>query len=144
MNPKIGEVASLPRGGKWRSRLIPYTAAIRQWRAEGKSYRQIAVLLDDLGLHISASAVNNFVRVRDDRRGRCQYTLPDESLSGAAPQIHNAGEHLEASRLEALTAIQQPNQHEMKKFIFHEQTVKRNTLMDDQLEINDPLTMQQS
>jgi hypothetical protein len=63
---------SLNRGGRpWRSKLLPYAAAIARYQRDGKTYEQIAaLLLSDHGVSAHPDTINSFVLVRIKARKR--------------------------------------------------------------------------
>jgi hypothetical protein len=64
-------------GLPFRSKLVPFEAHIRHWMKAGKTYVQMAELLQrEQGLKVAASTINAFVRVRHRGRGR-RAMLPD-------------------------------------------------------------------
>lgn len=79
---RIKDLAKLPRGKAWASRLCAFEDAIRAQRKAHKSYREIAAWLDTQGLRVSASSVHGFVKARALRK-RPLYTLPEPT---AAPR----------------------------------------------------------
>ncbi len=83
--PRIKELAKLPRGKAWASRLCVFEDAIRARRKARQSYRAIAAWLDTQGLRVSASSVHGFVKARA-RRKRPLYELPEPpAATPAAP-----------------------------------------------------------
>lgn len=81
---RIKELAKLPRGKAWASRLCAFEDAIRAQRKAHKSYREIAAWLDTQGLHVSASSVHGFVKARAQRK-RPLYALPEPSPAPPTP-----------------------------------------------------------
>ena len=77
---RIKELAKLPRGKAWASRLCAFEDAIRAQRKAHKSYREIAAWLDTQGLHVSASSVHGFVKARAQRK-RPLYALPEPTAA---------------------------------------------------------------
>jgi hypothetical protein len=83
---RIRELARLPRGKAWASRLCAFEDAIRAQRKAHKSYREIAAWLDTQGLHVSASSVHGFVKARAQRK-RPIYALPEPIPAPPAPAV---------------------------------------------------------
>ena len=139
MNPNIAQLARLPRGKPFESRLNRFAAEIRAWRSENVPYRKIAVSLAELGLSISAAAVHNYVRVRDLGRARRQYALP-EWLDGAATLAKHRDEAVAPATVSpVLNVAPVPVPVTQKKFVYQAQPSKQTRLSDEQLKINDPL-----
>ena len=84
----IKELAKLPRGKAWASRLCAFEDAIRAQRKAHKSYREIAAWLDTQGLRVSPSSVHGFVKARAQRK-RPLYALPEPTatLAPATPTL---------------------------------------------------------
>jgi|ERR1035437_3392669 hypothetical protein len=71
-------------GKPFQSKLLPHTEFIRECRAEGMGYRQIAAdLRMRFGLKTAAANVFSFVKVRARRRP--VFTLPPHESAATAP-----------------------------------------------------------
>lgn len=79
---RIKELARLPRGKAWASRLCVFEDAIRTQRKAHKSYREIAAWLDTQGLRVSPSSVHGFVKARAQRK-RPLFVLPEPAAAPA-------------------------------------------------------------
>ena len=141
MNPRIAELASEPRGSKWRSRLIPYDEDIRRMRRQQVSYNAIAAWISDHGLVITGSAVHAYVRARA-RRQRDLYRLPCPSVEHPPVQIsaHVAHTLEHESGLDARPIPAPPPKSTCpKKFIFSPDIQVENHFNDETLAFRDPL-----
>lgn len=73
-------------GKPFRSKLLPHTEFIRERRAEGVGYRQIAAeLRERFGLMTAPANVFSFVKVRARRRP--VFALPPRESAATAPGI---------------------------------------------------------
>ena len=138
MNPDIATLSRHPRGKPWRSRLISYAADIQRWRAEGVTYRQIALNLETRGLSISAAAVHDFVRVRDAQRSKGPYTLPTQAVPLEGPmQPLDASDRREDSHETTLARTNRQGT-QRRKFVFLGQNTQQRQFTADDLQLNDP------
>jgi hypothetical protein len=71
-------------GKPFQSKLVPHTEFIRESRARGLGYREIAAeLRSRFGLHTAPANIFSFVKVRARRRP--VFTLPQRDTPPAAP-----------------------------------------------------------
>ena len=71
-------------GKPFQSKLVPHTEFIRESRARGLGYREIAAeLRSRFGLHTAPANIFSFVKVRARRRP--VFALPTRETSAAAP-----------------------------------------------------------
>ena len=71
-------------GKPFQSKLVPHTEFIRESRARGMGYREIAAELHSrFGLHTAPANIFSFVKVRARRRP--VFSLPLRETSAAAP-----------------------------------------------------------
>ncbi len=143
MNPQIAQLARKPRGKPYQSRLLPYSDEIRRWRDVHVAYRTIAARLAERGCVVSHAAVHDFVRARDASRSRRQYAMPPpmvETFTRSANQWQAA---TQATISEPKSVVTEPGAAAPKKFIHHDQPVRKSALSDEQLQINNPLARSQ-
>jgi hypothetical protein len=71
-------------GKPFQSKLVPHTEFMRESRARGLGYREIAAeLRSRFGLHTAPANIFSFVKVRARRRP--VFSLPQSETSAAAP-----------------------------------------------------------
>lgn len=74
-------------GKPFQSKLVPHTEFIRQSRARGLGYREIAAeLRSRFGLHTAPANIFSFVKVR--ARLRPVFSLPQRETSAVPPTRH--------------------------------------------------------
>ncbi len=79
----VSEIDSLPEKPP-RSKLEPHRELIRELRRKGRTYREVAQLLQErLGLYVAPSTLHSFVKVRAKHRKRTQFELPPLETSDA-------------------------------------------------------------
>ena len=78
MDDRLREILKTLPGKPPRSRLEPYREFIDELRRLGRTYRDIAAILaEKCGLHVSASGVHDFVRVRARREAKVRIGITD-------------------------------------------------------------------
>ena len=84
MEPELRTILeSLPEK-PYRSKLEPHRELIRELRRKGRTYREVAKLLNErLGLYVAPSTLHSFVKVRAKHRKRTQFELPPAQLATA-------------------------------------------------------------
>ena len=88
MEPELRTILeSLPEK-PYRSKLEPHRELIRELRRKGRTYREVAQLLNErLGLHVAPSTLHSFVKVRAKHRKRTQFELPPIQLATAESPV---------------------------------------------------------
>jgi hypothetical protein len=80
-NLSVSEFDNLPEKPP-RSKLEPHRELIRELRRKGRTYREVAHLLEErLGLYVAPSTLHSFVKVRAKHRKRTQFELPPIQLA---------------------------------------------------------------
>lgn len=134
MNPDIAHLSKLPRGTRWRSRLVPFEADIRRMREAGDSYERIATWLSKQELQITAAAVHSYVRARA-RRGGCEYRLPPNQ---SPQQLKPLDELPTAPLLELRREQSKGYLQDAEEFVYKPQENKRPDITEESLGLNDP------
>ncbi len=143
MNPQIAQLAREPHGKPYQSRLLPYSDEIRGWRDEHVAYRTIAARLAERGCVVSHAAVHDFVRVRDASRSHRQYAMTPPMVETFTRSVNSWQAATQSATSEVKSAVTEPGAAAPKKFIHHDQPVRKSALSDEQLQINDPLARSQ-
>jgi len=91
-------------GLPWHSILSPHIEAIWAWRKANKTYREISVLLEPLGIRVAHSTVQRFVEAR--KRRLRKNALPD--LHGKARVTKSSKSRLVAERRTAADKPRHP------------------------------------
>ena len=139
MNPNIAQLARLPRGKPFQSRLTPFIENIRDLRAAHVSYRRIAAYLAEQGLSISAAAVQGFVRVRDERRGRRLYALAPAPPDHSARARETTPEFAPSSSESGRSPVDiQTSRSAVKKYVFIPPPAGAVAFSDEDMTFNDP------
>jgi len=113
MEPDLRAILeSLPEK-QYRSKLEPHRELIRELRRKGRTYREVARLLNErLGLYVAPSTLHSFVKVRAKHRKRTQFELPPLELASApSPAL----DRIAALREKTVTPKSKP-----ARFVFRE------------------------
>ena len=139
MNPNIKNLAKLPRGTAWHSRLAVRDQEIRRRREVGETYRQIAAALSESGTPCSPSAVHSYVRVRALCE-RPMYALPNQVLHHQIADEKSDEDRITCPNNAPVLAEKAANRT-IKKYIFQPEKPSQISLSEEDLAFNDPLKL---
>jgi len=113
MEPELRTILETLPEKPYRSKLEPHRELIRELRRKGRTYREVAKLLNErLGLYVAPSTLHSFVKVRAKHRKRTQFELPPAQLATAESPVL---ERVNAFKAKPIVQTAKPS-----RFIFRE------------------------